>query len=171
MAGDPTTMTARAVRLSDRVLAATASTAAAVMVAVVIAEVVARYLLNTSIFFANELSRLMFVWVIFLGLPLALSRGRHVGIRLVEAALPPRVARQVFRATCLLAAVLMAVVMVKSSQLLVFNWMQRLQTLPFTASAFFFPVPVGSAFCILYLLIMARTAETVLVHDEDAAAG
>ena len=30
----------------------------------------------------------MFIWVIFLGIPLALSRGRHVGIEMLEHAMP-----------------------------------------------------------------------------------
>ena len=159
----------QAIRLADGIVGGVACAAAAVMIVIVTAEVVARYVFASSIFFANELARLMFIWVIFLGIPLALSRGRHVGIELFASHLPKAAARLLFRVVCALSAVLMAVVMVESAQTMAFNWVQSLQTLPLSASWFFVPIPIGSGLSIAYLAIMIATGERVLIRDNALA--
>jgi TRAP-type C4-dicarboxylate transport system permease small subunit len=65
--------------------------ALAVMAACVFGNVVLRYVFNTGIAAAEEISRLMFVWLIFLGAILALRRNAHLGVELVQARLPKSV--------------------------------------------------------------------------------
>ena len=60
----------------------------AVMVAVVSAQVVARYGFNTGIGWADEVSRLAFVWCVFLGIAVAVRARAHIGITLLADALP-----------------------------------------------------------------------------------
>lgn len=62
--------------------------ALAVMAVCVFGNVVLRYVFNTGIAAAEEISRLMFVWLIFLGAILALRRNAHLGVELVQARLP-----------------------------------------------------------------------------------
>ncbi|MCC7485195.1 MAG: TRAP transporter small permease subunit, partial [Burkholderiales bacterium] len=52
----------------------------AVLVAVVTAAVFARYVLNDSIVWAEELSRYLFIWVTFLGGGLGMGTNIHVGV-------------------------------------------------------------------------------------------
>ncbi len=59
-----------------------------VMVTVVSAQVFMRYALNSSIGWADEVSRLMFVWSIFLAIPLGIRLGAHIGIEMLTARLP-----------------------------------------------------------------------------------
>lgn len=65
----------------------------AVLVAVVLANVIGRYLLGAGITWADEMARFLFVWLTFLGAVLGLARGLHIGMDLVVAALPARPAR------------------------------------------------------------------------------
>lgn len=62
--------------------------ALAVMVVLVFGNVVLRYAFNSGIAWAEEISRLMFVWLIFLGAILALRRHAHLGVELLQARLP-----------------------------------------------------------------------------------
>jgi TRAP-type C4-dicarboxylate transport system permease small subunit len=62
--------------------------ALAVMVVMVFGNVVLRYVFNSGIAAAEEMARLMFVWLIFLGAILALRRHAHLGVELVQARLP-----------------------------------------------------------------------------------
>lgn len=62
--------------------------ALAVMVALIFGNVVLRYVFNSGWAWAEELSRLMFVWLIFLGAILALRRHAHLGVELLQARLP-----------------------------------------------------------------------------------
>ncbi|MDP3842276.1 MAG: TRAP transporter small permease [Oxalobacteraceae bacterium] len=63
--------------------------ALAIMVALVFGNVVLRYLFDSGIAAAEELARLMFVWLIFLGAILALRRHAHLGVEMMQARLPP----------------------------------------------------------------------------------
>lgn len=67
--------------------------ALAVMVVLIFGNVVLRYAFNSGIAWAEEVSRLMFVWLIFLGAILALRRHAHLGVELLQARLPRAVRR------------------------------------------------------------------------------
>lgn len=67
--------------------------ALAIMVALVFSNVVLRYVFNSGIAAAEEVARLMFVWLIFLGSILALRRHAHLGVEMVQARLPVKVRR------------------------------------------------------------------------------
>lgn len=150
----------------DTALAVAACAATAFVVVLVTVEVVARYVFASSIFFANELARLMFVWGIFLGFPLALSRGRHVGIELIDSVLPPRGVRAAIRLGALLGALLLAVVGWKTVDVMLFNWDQRMNTMPVSAGLFYVPIAIGMAVGTLYLLVIASQGLRTLVPDD-----
>ncbi len=155
----------RLLRPLDTALAFAACTATALVVILVTIEVVARYAFASSIFFANELSRLMFVWGIFLGFPLALSRGRHVGIELIDAVLPQKAVRLAIRFGALLGALLLTVTGWKTVDVMLFNWDQRMNTLPVSAGLFYVPIAIGMAVGAIYLVVIAYTATRSLVPD------
>lgn len=77
--------------------------ALAVMVTLVFGNVVLRYAFNTGIAWAEELARLMFVWLIFLGAVLALREHAHLGVEMLQAKLP----RPLRRACAVLSHLLM----------------------------------------------------------------
>lgn len=60
------------------------------LVVLVSANVVARYLLQVGLIWAEELSRLAFVWVVFFGAFVALRKRSHLAITFVTDHLPPR---------------------------------------------------------------------------------
>jgi TRAP-type transport system small permease protein len=62
--------------------------ALSIMVVLVFSNVMLRYVFNSGIAWAEEIARLMFVWLVFLGAILALRQHAHLGIELVQAMLP-----------------------------------------------------------------------------------
>lgn len=79
-------------RLAEWTLAVVAMT----MVSVIGLQVFFRYGLNNSLFWSEELGRLLLVWLTFLGASVAYRRGAHVGVDIFVARLSPgkqRVAR------------------------------------------------------------------------------
>ena len=58
------------------------------IVILIFSNVVGRYVLGTSFAGAEEVSRLLFVWLVFLGAILALRRRAHLGVELVQARIP-----------------------------------------------------------------------------------
>jgi TRAP-type C4-dicarboxylate transport system permease small subunit len=62
--------------------------ALAVMVVLVFGNVVLRYAFDSGIAWAEEVARLMFVWLIFLGAILALRHHAHIGVEMLQERLP-----------------------------------------------------------------------------------
>ena len=58
------------------------------MVALVFSNVIGRYGFGAGFAGAEEIARLLFVWLVFLGAILALRRHSHLGVELVQACLP-----------------------------------------------------------------------------------
>lgn len=77
---------ARALRAAEWLLAA----ALAAMLAMVLGNVVLRYAFDSGITVTEEVSRLLFVWVTFLGAVAVMQRRGHLGFDLLVRALPPR---------------------------------------------------------------------------------
>ena len=78
-------------RVADRVLTGAEWLLAAAllaMLAMVFGNVVLRYGFDSGITVSEELSRVLFVWVTFLGAVAVMRRGGHLGFDLVQRALP-----------------------------------------------------------------------------------
>lgn len=67
--------------------------ALAIMVVLVFGNVVLRYAFDSGITWAEEVARLMFVWLIFLGAILALRHHAHLGVEMLQAKLPRKARR------------------------------------------------------------------------------
>jgi len=59
-----------------------------VMVIIVFANVVARYVFDSAITESEELARYCFIWSVFIGAVLALEKNQHIGVDFVVKAIP-----------------------------------------------------------------------------------
>jgi len=128
-----------------------------IMVTVVAAQVFLRYALNLSLDWAEEISRLFFVWSVFFAIPLGVKRGAHVGISLLTDRLPPPMQDKLFRAMNVLATVLMGVVAYEAAILTKDQWDEPMSTLDFSVGLFMLPLFVGAAHSVLHLVDGALT--------------
>jgi len=128
-------------------------TATAIMVVVVSAQVLMRYVFNGSFDWADEVSRLAFVWAIFLAIPLGVSQGNHVAIRLLVERLPKSVSHWIQRLMNLLAGLMMLLVFGGAIIVSHATWSERLGSIDITSSVFFFPVIIGAAHSAIHLLV------------------
>lgn len=127
-------------------------TATALMVVVVSAQVVMRYVFNGSFDWADEVSRLAFVWAIFLAIPLGIRDSSHVGIELLVVRLPMPLRKLIGRLMSLLAGAMMLIVFWSAIVVSAATWSERLGSINLTSSVFFFPVILGAAHAALHLL-------------------
>ncbi|MER0239988.1 TRAP transporter small permease [Fulvimarina sp. MAC8] len=147
------------VRAFDRVSAVGVIVAMAAMAALVSAQVFFRYVLSSSIDSADELSRLFFVWSIFLALPHGIRYGVHVGIDLLPMALPTRLQDILFRLMNLVTVVLMIVVAFVTYGVIVDKWSELMPTLPLTASLYYVPVLIASVHAALHMTLLAWSGQ------------
>ena len=61
-----------------------------VMVAIVILQVIFRYIVKGSLPWSEELARYLMVWITFIGASIGVKRGAHVGIEALILALPKK---------------------------------------------------------------------------------
>ncbi len=125
------------------------------MALLISAQVFQRYVLNSSIDAADELSRLFFVWSIFLAIPHGIRHGVHVGIDVIAAALPARAQFALNRISSLTAIALMAFVFVTALWAAADKWGELMPTLPITAALYYVPVCIGAGHSVLHLLLLA----------------
>jgi TRAP-type transport system small permease protein len=136
----------------DWVIAKVVIVSMAIMVTVVAAQVFTRYALNLSLDWAEEISRLFFVWSIFFAIPLGVKRGAHVSIALLTDRLPVQAQDKLFRAMNAVAMLLMAVVAYEAAILTRDQWDEPMSTLDFSIGWFMLPLFVGAAHAFLHLL-------------------
>jgi TRAP-type C4-dicarboxylate transport system permease small subunit len=123
----------------------------AAMVIVVSAQVFLRYGFNTSLDWGEDIARLLFVWTIFLAIPLGVKEGAHIGIELVVKLFPEVAQRSLTRVMAALGIVLMGIVCWQAAQLVVDQWDENLPTLDVSVALFIVPVCIGTALSILHL--------------------
>lgn len=125
-----------------------------VMASLVSAQVFTRYVLSSSIDSADELSRLFFVWAIFLAIPHGVKYGVHVGIDLIVRLLPPHWQEHMFRLSAALGALLMVVTLVVSWTATIDKWPELMPTMPVTAALFYIPVLISAGHSLLHLIAL-----------------
>jgi TRAP-type C4-dicarboxylate transport system permease small subunit len=126
--------------------------ASAAMIAIVTLQVVLRYGFNSSIDWSDEISRLLFVWCMFLAIPLGLREGAHVGIELLLTHIPSAVRAQLARACALGGAAIMVVVCWQALKVAALTWDEMMQSVNLSTNWFMVPVAVAAAHSFLHFI-------------------
>lgn len=139
----------------DRAVTAALLVAVSVMVGVVSTQVALRYGFNRSIDWADEVSRLAFVWSIFLAIPLGVRQGAHIGIDIVVAKMPTALQQVLRRGAAVLSAAMMTLIAWASAGVAVEQWDELMSTLDWSVGWFIVPVGIGTALSALHLARIA----------------
>ena len=124
----------------------------AVMILIVTAQVVLRYLFNTSIDWSEEVSRLLFVWSMFLAIPLGIREGAHVGIELLTSHIPEGPRAVLAKLCAAVAAAMMLVVVWQTIKVSQVTWDELMQSLNISSGWFMVPVAISAAHSFLHLV-------------------
>jgi TRAP-type transport system small permease protein len=152
---DTTTWPGRVLDALDRAVTAVLLLAVGVMVGVVSAQVALRYGFNRSIDWADEVSRLAFVWSIFLAVPLGVRQGAHIGIDIVVLKFPPAVQRWLRRAAAAVSALMMGLIAWAALGVAREQWDELMATLDWSVGWFIVPVGVSALLSALHLVRIA----------------
>lgn len=108
------------------------------MVIAVFVNVVLRYVFNTSIVSYEEISRLLFVWLVAVGAIVAAFEGSHLGFDLVTSRLSPRWSQVFFYVS-------QAIIVVCMVLLLLGSWAQVQAGLDSYSTVMGYPLALGAA--------------------------
>lgn len=134
-------------------------------------DVFCRYILNNSLIFSEELSRVLFVWFAMLGTVIALHEGSHVGFDIVKNRFKGNTARMVAILTNLLIILYSGYVMSGCISILPKQSIQTYATLPVSHAEAYFSVVLAMALLIIrslysiYCLIAKREENVKSVQE------
>jgi len=145
-------------RRADLVLEAALALLLAATAIILIAEVVFRYFLNHSLFWVEELSRFLFLWLIFLGIGMAFRRSMHFAMQTLVDSLEKRWRRMAGLMVCL-AIFLTALLLIFAGGELA--WFAKEQTSPGMGVSrfwFYLAIPSGGFVTLLSIPDLIRQA-------------
>lgn len=122
------------------------------MVSVVCAQVVLRYGFNGSLDWADEVSRLAFVWSIFLAVPLGVRQGAHIGIDVLIGRWSVSAQRRCRRCASAVSGVMMMAIAWAAVGVAVEQWDELMSTLDWSVGWFIVPVCASAGLSALHLL-------------------
>ncbi|WP_340109025.1 TRAP transporter small permease [Pikeienuella sp. HZG-20] len=120
----------------------------AVILVVAATRVAARYLFGAGLPWSEELTRLLFVWLVLI----AASRTRHMSIDFLPAAAPPRVARALRLFATMLGVGLLGFLAWRALDLIEITAYDRFTALGVSVQYLYWSVVVGCSFWILLSL-------------------
>lgn len=82
----------------------------AMMVIFVFSNVIGRYFFNSSIAWTEEITRIMFIWLIFLGSYLAYIKNEHLGLDILIIVLPKKISQMVLVLSNILVIVAIGII-------------------------------------------------------------
>jgi TRAP-type transport system small permease protein len=147
----------RFIEFVDRIFMGAVAILMAIIVVTIACDVAGRYGFGKSLLFSNELSRLSFIWMTFLTMPLGISKGLHVAITSVPDNVSPFMRSQIYRIGAVATIVLMVVVFLGAWVSIGGRSSEMLNTLPISAAWFYYPLAIGSAWSVVHLLFQLVT--------------
>ena len=115
-------------------------------------QVVARYLFESSLVFSEELSRYLFVWTVFLGLPVVAKRGGHMAVTALSGRLKGAAARAMSIAAYLVGIVFMATMIIQGFEMVQRTSQQFSPAMEIPMSWVYLAIPIGSFFMMLQMV-------------------
>lgn len=131
-----------------------------VMILVTLAQVIFRYVVAAPLPWSEELARYCFVWIVFLGGAIGLSRGIHLGVDLLVNSLPRPMRRGIELITNVLIAAFAATVIYASLPVLSMNMLQRSPALGIQMSYVYIAIPISMG--LIFLICAERIVRTIL---------
>ena len=129
---------------------------AAIFVTMVL-QVTCRYVLGSPLVWSEELARYLYVWVCFLGAPVALRRGNHIAITLFVDWLPSRIVRPISVFWHVIAFLFLIQLAIQGAILAVRSHTLIAITIPVPWSLIYLVVPISA------VLMMLETVEAVWI--------
>ena len=136
----------------DRLTCGASSVLLGAIFVIMLLQIAFRYVLNAPLVWTEELARYLYVWTCYLGGVVALRRGNHIVIALVQERLPGRLRTAVVLGLHALALGFLGVLAVQGVRLALRTHTVMAITLPIPWSAIYAAAPVAAVLMILQTL-------------------
>ena len=117
------------------------STLFLLMILITFTQVIFRYVLNSALPWAGEITIFFFIWVIFLGASITLHKGLHIGVDIVTNQLSEKKKKLIFIFTNFLIIVFCLLIFIGSIPLVIDNYTQRSPALEIRLTFVYLSIP------------------------------
>lgn len=128
-----------------------------ILLLVVGAQIFARYVLNHSLFWSEELARYLFIYLVFLGAAIVLRREGHIQVSFFVERLPPRLQRGVAVVVDLLLLGFAGIVFTQSVRLAAMVWTVPTAALLIPWTLVYLGIVLGTGAMVLIILDTLRS--------------
>jgi TRAP-type C4-dicarboxylate transport system permease small subunit len=135
---------------TERMSAVAAGACIAAIVVITVVAVWYRYILGAPLSWTEQVSRILFVWVTFLGAAVLYRRMIHIVIDMMVMMLPDPLQRAIYWVNQALIFVFAAMLLWYGGKLSVDNLAQTFGALEITPASFYAAAPVSAALILLY---------------------
>ena len=123
------------------------------MCAVMLIQIVSRYLFNMPLTWPEEVARYLFIWVVFLGAAVAFRAQAHLGMDFATARLPERLRNVLSRAVEVLILGFLLLILYITPEVVEVTGFQRSAVINIQMSWIYLAFPVASLLMILDLFV------------------
>ena len=113
------------------------------MIIITFIQVFCRYILNAALPWAGELTIFLFIWVIFLGAAITLSKGLHIGVDIFTSILKKSNKKLIYIFTNILIIVFCSFIFYGSIPLIIDNFTQRSPALEIRLTYIYLAIPLS----------------------------
>ncbi len=114
------------------------------------AQVIARYVFNHSIFWSEEVGRIILIWLSFLGATVAHKRKLHVGVDFLVRKLPPKAKRLIYFLVFALCLSFFTMMVIVGLRFVLFATFQRTAALGIPFSFTYSVIPLSGIIFIIH---------------------
>jgi len=119
---------------------------------VMLTQVFSRYLFNAPLTWPEELSRYLFIWVVFLGAAIAFRHKAHLGMDFVTAKLPEKLREFTEKVVELIILAFLILILYVAPEVLGVTWLQTSPVLNLPMSSIYLAFPVAGGLMIIDLV-------------------
>ena len=111
------------------------------MIVITFTQVIFRYILNSALPWAGELTIFFFIWVIFLGASITLHKGLHIGVDIITNQLSQKKKKLIYIFTNFLIISFCLLIFIGSVPLVIDNYTQRSPALEIRLTYVYLSIP------------------------------
>ncbi len=134
----------------DKTVSYAAVFALFIMVALVFFNVLLRYIFNSGLPWSEEISRLCFVWVVFLGIVLAARDRAHLVVDIISSFVPAKVLTVLSYIVKLITITIMLTILIGGTKLMILTYSQKLPASGLS-TAYLYLAGIFGAICIIVI--------------------
>ncbi|RLA99098.1 MAG: TRAP transporter small permease [Deltaproteobacteria bacterium] len=134
------------------------------MAIIIATQVFFRYALNHSLFWSEELGRMLLVWISFLGATVAYKRKAHIGIDFIVQKLPGNLATKIRILTYVFSLCFFSIMIIYGTKFTLFIKFQKSPALGISKSIPFAVIPLSGIFFLIHGITLLM--ETILSESK-----